>query len=144
MLPSRVGVYFALALALFPMLGYERVWDKLTAGLRGLRPRRTSEKSLRDVRRRLGAAPLKLLFETLAGPVGRPGTPGVCYRRWRTVVFDGCSSAKAADRPRVCAGWARSSTATASLSNESQSRLVHTHSFYIIKPRQCQGLRGPR
>ena len=102
MLPSRVGVYFTLALALFPVLGYARVWDKLTAGLRGLCPR-PSEKSLRDLRRRLGAAPLKLLFETLAGPAARPGTPGVCYRRWRTVAFDGCSSAKAPDRPRVCA-----------------------------------------
>jgi len=102
-LPSRVGVYFTLALALFPTLGYVRVWDKLTAGLRGLCPHRPSEKSLRDLRRRLGAAPLKLLFETLAGPAARPGTPGVCYRRWRTVAFDGCSSAKAPDRPRVCA-----------------------------------------
>jgi len=99
MLPSRVGVYFTLALA----LGYARVWDKLTAGLRGLYPPSPSEKSLRDLRRRLGAAPLKLLFETLAGPAARPGTPGVCYRRWRTVAFDGCSSAEAPDRPRVCA-----------------------------------------
>jgi hypothetical protein len=99
MLPSRVGVYFTLALALFPTLGYVRVWDKLTAGLRGLCPHRPSEKSLRDLRRRLGAAPLKLLFETLAGPAARPGTPGVCYRRWRTVAFDGCSSAKALTGP---------------------------------------------
>lgn len=102
-LPSRVGVYFVLALALFPGLGYARVWDKLTAGLRQLRTRRTSEKSLRDLRRRLGTAPLELLFTVLAGPVAGPRTPGVCYRRWRTVAFDGCSSAKAPDRPRVCA-----------------------------------------
>ena len=32
-LPSRVGVYFLLALGLFPGLGYARVWEKLTAGL---------------------------------------------------------------------------------------------------------------
>ncbi len=32
-LPSRVGVYFVLALGMFPRLGYARVWDKLTAGL---------------------------------------------------------------------------------------------------------------
>ncbi|MFF2936335.1 IS4 family transposase [Streptomyces mirabilis] len=101
-LPSRVGVYFVLAMALFPGLGYTRVWDKLTAGLRQLCKRRPSEKSLRDLRRRLGAAPLEQLFTVLAGPVAGPRTPGVCYRRWRTVAFDGCSSAKAADRPRVC------------------------------------------
>jgi Insertion element 4 transposase N-terminal/Transposase DDE domain len=100
-LPSRVGVYFILALALFPSLGYARVWDKLVAGLRGLGLRRPSEKALRDLRRRLGAAPLKLLFESVAGPVARPRTPGVCYRRWRTVAFDGCGSIKAPDHTRV-------------------------------------------
>ena len=42
-LPSRVGVYFVLALGLFPRLGYTRVWEKLTAGPAGWRylsPRR--------------------------------------------------------------------------------------------------------
>jgi hypothetical protein len=97
-------VYFLLAMALFPSLGYARVWDKLVAGLRGLRPRCPSEKALRDLRRRLGAAPLKLLFETVAGPVAQPRTPGVRYRRWRTVAFDGCSSIKAPDQPRT-RGW---------------------------------------
>lgn len=102
MLPSRVGVYFVLAMAMFPGLGYLRVWDKLTAALGGLGLARPTEKALRDLRRRLGAAPLRLLFESLAGPTALPGTPGVRYRRWRTVAFDGCSSAKAPDRPRVC------------------------------------------
>ncbi|MCY0926946.1 IS4 family transposase [Streptomyces sp. H27-H1] len=103
LLPSRVGVYFVLALVLFPTLGYVRVWDKLTAGLRGLLLQSPSEKALREVRRRLGVAPLRLLFETLAGPVAQPNTPGVRYRCWRTVAFDGCSSTKAPDRPRVIA-----------------------------------------
>jgi hypothetical protein len=35
-LPSRAGVYFVLALGMFPQLGYLRVWGKLTAGLAGL------------------------------------------------------------------------------------------------------------
>jgi hypothetical protein len=103
-LPSRVGVYFLLALVLFPSLGYARVWDKLVAGLAGLRPPRPSEKALRDLRRRLGAGPIKLLFETVAGPVAQPRTPGVRYRRWRTVAFVGCSSIKAPDQARV-RGW---------------------------------------
>ncbi|MFF3632279.1 IS4 family transposase [Streptomyces sp. NPDC002164] len=103
LLPSRVGVYFVLALVLFPTLGYARVWDKLTAGLRGHLSQSPSEKALREVRRRLGVAPLRLLFETLAGPVAQPNTPGARYRCWRTVAFDGCSSTKAPDRPRVFA-----------------------------------------
>ena len=41
-LPSRAGVYFVLALDMFPQLGCARVWGKLTAGLTGLEvmPRR--------------------------------------------------------------------------------------------------------
>src|SRR5580693_2439268 len=31
-LPSRTGLYFVLALGLFPQLGYREVWRKLTAG----------------------------------------------------------------------------------------------------------------
>src|SRR5262249_19519528 len=67
-LPSRAGVYFLLALAMFPQLGYLRVWSKLTAGLAGVDVRSPSEKALRDLRRRLGPAPLKALFEVVAGP----------------------------------------------------------------------------
>ncbi len=61
LLPSRAGVYFVLALTMFPHLGYLRVWGKLTAGLAGLDLAWPSEKALRDVRRRLGPAPLKAL-----------------------------------------------------------------------------------
>lgn len=32
-LPSRVGVYFMLALGLFPRLGYRKVWKKLVTAL---------------------------------------------------------------------------------------------------------------
>jgi hypothetical protein len=99
-LPSRVGVYFVLALALFPRLGYARVWLKLTAGLMGLEVPHPSEKALRDLRRRLGPAPFKALFEVVAGPLGHPRTPGVCYRGMRTVAFDGCNSLRVPDTER--------------------------------------------
>ncbi|MET8422304.1 transposase, partial [Streptomyces sp. NPDC005134] len=46
----------------------------------------------------------KLLFETLAGPLARPTTPGVRYRHFRTVAFDGCSSIKSPDSERA-RGW---------------------------------------
>jgi hypothetical protein len=99
-LPSRVGVYFVLALVLFPGLGYARVWQKLTSGLIGLDVPSPSEKALRDLRRRLGPAPFKALFEVVAGPMGQPHTPGVCYRGLRTVAFDGCNSLRAPDTER--------------------------------------------
>ena len=77
-LPSRVGIYFVLALALFPGIGYLRVWGKMTAALEDLGLPRPSEKALRDLRRRLGPAALKALFETIAVPLS-PG-PGWARR----------------------------------------------------------------
>ncbi|WP_405087381.1 IS4 family transposase [Microbispora sp. NBC_01389] len=99
-LPSRVGVYFVLALGLFPELGYVGVWGKLVAALEQLGLPRPCEKALRDLRRRVGVAPLRALFEIVAGPLAQPATPGARYRRWRTVAFDGCSSIKVPDAER--------------------------------------------
>ena len=99
-LPSRAGVYFVLALGMYPRLGYARVWAKLTAGLQGLPVARPSEKALRDLRRRLGPAPVKALFEVVAGPLAQPGTPGVRFGGLRTVAFDGCNSVKVPDTRR--------------------------------------------
>ena len=99
-LPSRTGVYFVLALGMFPRLGYVRVWGKLTAGLAGLDLPSPSEKALRDLRRRLGPAPLKALFEIVAGPLAWPRTPGVRFAGLRTVAFDGLNSLKIPDTKR--------------------------------------------
>jgi Insertion element 4 transposase N-terminal/Transposase DDE domain len=89
LLPSRVVVYFVLALALFEHCSYRAVWGKLTCGLGGLAAGRPAASSLGRARRRVGARPLRALFETLAGPVGAPGRPGVFYRGLRTVAVDG-------------------------------------------------------
>ncbi|MBT1184879.1 hypothetical protein HET69_12770 [Streptomyces sp. CJ_13] len=37
-LPSRVGVYFLLAVCLLPEVGYRLVWNKLTVALEGVGP----------------------------------------------------------------------------------------------------------
>src|SRR6266536_4241886 len=94
------AVYFLLALGLFPWPGHLGVWAKLTAVLGGLGLAVPSPKALRDLRRRVGIAPVKALFEVLAGPLGRPRTPGVRFGRYRTVAFDGCRSLKVPDTPR--------------------------------------------
>lgn len=104
LLPSRVGVYFVLALGLFPDLGYRRVWDKLVAGLAAFAPAPPTAKALRDLRRRIGVAPVQALCEVVAGPLAQPSTPGTRFGRWRTVSFDGCSSIKAPDTARNL-GW---------------------------------------
>jgi len=100
LLPSRCGLYFLLAMCLFPELSYLGVWGRLTAGLRALRLQAPSQKALRDLRRRIGAAPVKRLFEVLAGPQGQPRTPGVMFGGYRTVSFDGCQSLKVPDTGR--------------------------------------------
>ncbi|WP_217422896.1 transposase domain-containing protein [Streptomyces sp. 8P21H-1] len=69
-LPLRVGIYFLLAMCLFPEVGYRLVWDKLTAGLADVPVASPTPKALRDLRRRLGGAPVWALFEVLAGACG--------------------------------------------------------------------------
>ena len=103
-LPSRVGVYFVLALGLFPLLGYQNVWQKLTAALGGQDLPSPTGKALRDLRRRIGVAPVQALFEVLAGPIAQPSTPGVRFGRYRTVAFDGCTSIKVPDT-EANRGW---------------------------------------
>lgn len=97
LLPSRIGVYFLLAMCLFPGDSYRGVWGRLTAALAGPGAGQPDPKALRDLRRRVGAAPLRALFHTLAGPLGRPATRGVMFGGYRTVSFDGCKSIKVPD-----------------------------------------------
>jgi Insertion element 4 transposase N-terminal/Transposase DDE domain len=89
LLPSRVVVYFVLALALFERASYRAAWTAMTSCLAGLPLVRPATSSLSRARRRVGAAPLKRLFATLAGPVGARGRPGVFWRGWRCVAVDG-------------------------------------------------------
>ena len=106
-IPSRVALYLVLAMGLFGQVSAAGVWSKLTSGLAGLAVARPSEKALRDARRRIGAEPVKALFEVLAGPLAQPRTPGARYRGYRTVAFDGCSSTKIPDTPRNRALYGR-------------------------------------
>jgi hypothetical protein len=89
LLPSRVVVYFVLALALFESCGYAAVWGKLVHGLAGLGLGWPSRSALSQARRRLGVAPVRALFEAVAGPVGSAWTPGVWWRGLRVVAIDG-------------------------------------------------------
>ncbi len=67
-LPSRVVVYLLLAGCLFAGLGYRQVWHKLAAGLGELPVASPSDNALWQARARLGAAPLRWLFDLLRGP----------------------------------------------------------------------------
>ncbi|MEC4021143.1 transposase, partial [Streptomyces sp. H27-D2] len=50
------------------------------------------------------------MFDTLAVPLADPRTPGLRYRRWRTVAFDGCASLHCPDSERNRAWLGRAET----------------------------------
>ncbi|MFD7408583.1 IS4 family transposase [Streptomyces sp. NPDC059866] len=89
LLPARVVVYFVLALAFFERSSHRAVWDKLGAGLHGIAVARPCASSLSRARRRLGSAPLRRLFEILAGPVAGRAQSGAFYRGLRVVAVEG-------------------------------------------------------
>jgi hypothetical protein len=90
LLPTRVVVFFVLGLALFEDCGYRLVWDKLTAGLPGMSGlARPTASALCRARRRVGSAPLRVLFEAVAGQLAWPSTAQAFWCGLRTVALDG-------------------------------------------------------
>lgn len=117
LLPARLVVYFVLALWLFrgPNCGYGRVLVKLVDALyhrrrgqqlldgvldpdgwvdagAGRRWRPPNISSLARARARLGADPLHMLFEQVAGPVGADDAAGVFCCGLRVVSVDGSTT----------------------------------------------------
>jgi hypothetical protein len=88
-LPSRVVVYLLLAGALFAECGYRRVWAKLVAGLDGLPVAAPSAAGLAAARRRVGAAPLRALFDLVRGPAAGLATAGVWWHHRLLLAVDG-------------------------------------------------------
>ncbi|MPZ84250.1 MAG: hypothetical protein GEV28_29150, partial [Actinophytocola sp.] len=89
-LPSRLMVYFTLAMWLWREHGYEEVLRQLTDGMvwAGVGDDDLDDAdsdvpwsgSITKARQRLGPAPVKLMFREVAGPVGTVETVGVFWR----------------------------------------------------------------
>src|ERR1022692_3783314 len=92
-LPAWLTVYFVLALALFMDMGAGRVMRRLAGTLtwaaQGVMVAIPSEEALSNARSRLGAAPLRLLFERTAGLLAPAGTAGAFWRGLHLVSLDG-------------------------------------------------------
>jgi hypothetical protein len=58
-------------------------------GLPVQRIRRTGRSGISQARSRVGAEPLRRLYEDLVGPIARPQTRGAQYRQWTLVSLDG-------------------------------------------------------
>ena len=97
-LPSRVVVYLLLAGCLFPESGYPQVWHRLVAGLHGVDVASPTPGALCQARRRVGAAPLRWLFDLLRGPAAGLATPGVRWRGLLVYAVDG-TTMTVADSP---------------------------------------------
>lgn len=96
LLPARVTVYYVLAMCLFSGQGYEEVMRLLVGGLEWMsRWRRAwtvpSTAAIAKARARLGAEPLRALFEATVRPLATDATRGAWYRGLRLVAMDGAT-----------------------------------------------------
>lgn len=110
-LPARVVVYYVMALSLYAQASYGEVLRCLLEGVRwlrlgGLDLAVATKSAITRARIRLGAAPLRALFERLARPVATPGAPGAWYRGHRLVSLDG-TTLDLPDTPELEARYGR-------------------------------------
>lgn len=89
-LPSRVVVYLLLAGSLFSEIGLGQVWARLCSGLEGVEPTAPAPSAVSAARRRVGVAPLRVLFDLLRGAQTGPATrAGVFWRSRLVTALDG-------------------------------------------------------
>lgn len=93
-LPAYVVVYYVIALALFMNSSYREVLRCLLEGVQWLLdPSMTlkvaGKSGISQARSRLGAEPMKALYEEIVVPIAQPQTRGAWYRQWRLMSLDG-------------------------------------------------------
>ena len=102
LLPSRLVVYYVLAMALHSSEGYRELYRLLVEGLRSIDPSLPivvpQKSAFSKARERVGSEPLRRLFEGTAVPMAEVSTPGAWYRDWRLMSLDG-STLEVPDTP---------------------------------------------
>jgi Insertion element 4 transposase N-terminal/Transposase DDE domain len=93
-LPARTMAYFAVGMALHSEGSYGDVLELLTDGLAWAEPdaepvKMPSKSAIFQARERLGAEPVKVLFERVARPLATSETPGAWLAGRRLVAIDG-------------------------------------------------------
>jgi hypothetical protein len=93
-LPAQVVVYYVIALALYMRSSYREVLRCLLEGVQWLldpsvKVKVAGKSGISQARSRLGAEPLKRLYEAVVAPIAQPETKGAWYRQWRVVSLDG-------------------------------------------------------
>jgi len=110
LLPSKLVVYYVLAMALYAAEGYRELFRLLAEGLRALDPSLVvtvpQKSAFSKARERVGSVPLRRLFEEVAGPLAESRTVGAWYRSWRLMSVDG-STLEVPDTPENEAAFGR-------------------------------------
>jgi hypothetical protein len=93
-LPAHVVVYYVIALALYMRSSYREVLRCLLEGVQWLLDPSAAVKvagksGISQARSRLGAEPLRRLYEILVAPIAEQRTQGAWYRQWRLISLDG-------------------------------------------------------
>jgi hypothetical protein len=115
-LPACQTVYLTIALGLMVSTGAKRVLRRLIDQVRDrdgvVDAPVASEAAIHKARRRIGHAPLKLLFARTARPLARKRTRGAWFRGRRVVTLDG-STLQVQDSPANVRAFGRPGTAKA-------------------------------
>jgi hypothetical protein len=93
-LPAHVVVYYVIALALYMRSSYREVLRCLLEGVQWLlnpsaKVKVAGKSGISQARSRLGAEPLKRLYNELVAPIAEKRTKGAWYGQWRLVSLDG-------------------------------------------------------
>jgi hypothetical protein len=91
-LPAEAVVYFVIAMALYMHVNLREVLFCLMEGLRmvrGLDIKVAGKSGISQARTRIGAEPLRRLYERHVHPIATPQTKGAWYRGRRLVSIDG-------------------------------------------------------
>jgi len=103
--PAVAGVYYVMALSLYPEASYEAVFSAVAQGLAwqagAPQPAGVSKVAISLLRSRIGAQPLADLVQRCCVPLADEAThPSAFYRGLRLVAFDG-STFELADDPQI-------------------------------------------
>ncbi len=119
-LPAHVVIYYVIALALFMRSSYREVLRCLLEGLQWLLDpsvhlKVAGKSGISQARSRLGAGPVKKLYDAVVAPIAEKRTKGAWYRQWKLVSLDGSTLdvADTAENRKACGrpGASRGSSA---------------------------------
>jgi hypothetical protein len=115
-LPAVSGVYYCMALSLYPEAAYEEVFAAVAQGLAwaqgAQQPQRMAKSSISGVRERIGFEPLRDLVHSQCKPLAQTSChPQAFYAGLRVVAIDG-SNFELADEPANAQAFGRPGSRT--------------------------------